>query len=157
MVVLLSLVPGGGPLPVADPEHEPVDGARAGPLDAPLALAPRADWAAAAALDVATAFAFGAAPERRQVQESHPQGDDGEQEQDQVRVHGCSPVPAAGRALGVPFGVALGVSGGVALGVSRGGAALVALGDAFAPDAARVALAVLVGAGLVAVLLAFIS
>jgi hypothetical protein len=153
MVVLLLLVAGGGALPVADPEHGPVDGAGAGPLDAALALAPWADGTTAAALDVPPSLALGAAPERGQVKEPHPRRHDGEDGEDQVRVHGCSPVPAAGRAFGVSLSVTAVVPGGVALGVPRGGATLVALGDAFAPDAAGEPLAVLVLAGLVAVLL----
>src|SRR5262245_2411701 len=100
------LVSGGGLPPVADPEHEPVNDARASPLDAPAALAPRAHGAAAAALDVPAAIALGAAAERGQVQEPHPQRDDGEHGRDEMRAHRSSPV-AAGRAGGVPGRVAI--------------------------------------------------
>jgi len=69
-IPVLLLVPGGGLAAVADPAGEPVDGAGAGALDAPLALAPGADRAAPRpALDVAGALALGAGPERGQVQE----------------------------------------------------------------------------------------
>jgi len=95
---------------VADLAGEPVDGAGAGALDAPLALAPGADRAAPRpALDVAGALALGAGPERGQVQEPHPGGEDGEDGQDEMGAHGRSPISTAGCA----GGVALAVSGGV--------------------------------------------
>jgi hypothetical protein len=70
MATVLLLVPGGGLLPVADLEGETVDGAGAGPLDAAVSLAARADRSlAAAALDVPGALAPRAGAERGQVQE----------------------------------------------------------------------------------------
>jgi hypothetical protein len=96
-----------------------VDGAGAGALDAAASLAPGADRAAPRpALDVAGALALGAGPERGQVQEPHPGGEDGDDGQDQMGGHRSSPV-AAGGPGGVPVRVALGVSSGVACGFAR--------------------------------------
>jgi hypothetical protein len=152
MSVVLSLVPGGGSLPVADLAGELVDGAGAGALDAPLAFAPRADGAPPAALDVPGALALGTGAERAQVQEPHPGGEDGEHGQDQMHVHRGSPArvrAGAGRhAIGEAFGVATGVPAGLADGLAFDAAALVGL----AVDPAGVPLAGLVPAAPVVVL-----
>src|SRR6266516_1095192 len=158
MTVLLLLVPGGGLPPVADPAGEPVNGARAGALHPLESLAAGADRAAPGpALDVAGALALGAGAERGQVQEPHPQGDDGEHGQDQVGAHRGSPVPAADRPGGVASGIAVAVTGGLALGAAFGPAGQLAVDVALLVDAAGEPLAVLVLAGLVEVLLACIG
>ena len=70
-LLLLLLVPGGGLPPVADPAGEPVNGPRAGALDAAASLAPGTDRATpGAAFDVAGALHLGQGPNGRQY--SHP-------------------------------------------------------------------------------------
>jgi hypothetical protein len=96
----ILLVFGGGALPVADLEGGPVHGPGAAALDAAQSLASGADLdPAGAALDVALAPALAAPAERAQVQRSGPQGEGGDDGQDEAGAHAGSPVPLALAAL----------------------------------------------------------